>query len=128
MTLIPSQFSPAKEYTITREDFAARWRTRQSEWARIAHWSMERESANVLQDFEAVTQADHDAEFSGGAGATAQARMLMDVCRTSAYRLAHRMSDPQRHVRAELRRSGPGVSVISTAGRRLSGLSSAGWR
>ena len=25
----------AKEYTMTREDFLARWRTRQSEWARI---------------------------------------------------------------------------------------------
>src|SRR5436309_11559740 len=30
------------------------------------------------------------------------ARTLMDACRTGAYRLAHRLSDPRRHVRAEL--------------------------
>jgi transposase len=30
------------------------------------------------------------------------ARTLMDACRTGAYHLAHRLSDPRRHVRAEL--------------------------
>ena len=30
------------------------------------------------------------------------ARTLMDACQTGAYRLAHRLSDPRRHVRAEL--------------------------
>src|SRR3989441_13379410 len=30
------------------------------------------------------------------------ARTLMAACRTGAYRLAHRLSDPRRHVRAEL--------------------------
>src|SRR5436309_6356394 len=30
------------------------------------------------------------------------ARTLMDACQTGAYRLAHRLSEPRRHVRAEL--------------------------
>src|SRR5213593_3026197 len=30
------------------------------------------------------------------------ARTLMDACQTGAYRLAHRLSDPRRHIRAEL--------------------------
>ena len=47
---------------MTREDFVARWRTRQSKWARIgALVDGARVCEDVLQDFEAVTRAEDDA-------------------------------------------------------------------
>src|SRR5437870_5873719 len=50
---------------MTREDFVNRWRTRQSEWARIgALVDGARVCEDVLQDFEAVTRAEDDAELS----------------------------------------------------------------
>src|SRR2546427_6669586 len=50
---------------MTREDFVVRWRTRLSEWARIgALVDGARVCEDVLQDFEAVTRAEHDAELS----------------------------------------------------------------
>ena len=50
---------------MTREDFLIRWRTRQSEWARIgALVDGARVCEDVLQDFEAVTRAEDDAELS----------------------------------------------------------------
>jgi DNA-binding FrmR family transcriptional regulator len=50
---------------MTREDFVTRWRTRQSEWARIgALVDGARLCEDVLQDFEAVTRAEDDAELS----------------------------------------------------------------
>lgn len=50
---------------MTREDFVVRWRTRQSEWARIgALVDGARVCEDVLQDFEAVTRAEDDAELS----------------------------------------------------------------
>src|SRR4029077_13326395 len=50
---------------MTREDFITRWRTRQSEWARIgALVDGTRVCEDVLQDFAAVTQAEDDAELS----------------------------------------------------------------
>ena len=50
---------------MTREDFLTRWRTRQSEWARIgARVDGARVCEDVLQDFEAVTRAEDDAELS----------------------------------------------------------------
>jgi len=50
---------------MTREDFLTRWRTRQSEWARIgALVDGARVCEDVLQDFEAVTRAEDDAELS----------------------------------------------------------------
>src|SRR2546426_1311328 len=50
---------------MTREDFVTRWRTRQSEWARIgALVDGARVCADVLHDFEAVTRAEDDAELS----------------------------------------------------------------
>ena len=50
---------------MTREDFVIRWRTRQSEWARIgALVDGARVCEDVLQDFEAVTRAEDDAELS----------------------------------------------------------------
>src|SRR5437899_13101095 len=50
---------------MTREDFVTRWRTRQSEWARIgALVDGARVCEDVLQDFEAVTRAEDDAELS----------------------------------------------------------------
>src|SRR3989441_2889115 len=71
MTPIPHQLSPAKEYTMTREDFVTRWRTRQSEWARIgALVDGARVCEEVLQDFEAVTRAEDDAELSLSEAAT----------------------------------------------------------
>ena len=50
---------------MTREDFLARWRTRQSEWARIgALVDGARVCEDMLQDFEAVTRAEDDAELT----------------------------------------------------------------
>jgi hypothetical protein len=50
---------------MTREDFVTRWRTRQNEWARIgALVDGARVCADVLQDFEAVTRTEDDAELS----------------------------------------------------------------
>src|SRR6266571_5978650 len=50
---------------MTREDFLTRWRTRQSEWARIGTLvDVARVCEDVLQDFEAVTRAEDDAELS----------------------------------------------------------------
>ena len=50
---------------MTREDFVIRWRTRQSEWARIgALVDGAKVCEDVLQDFEAVTRAEDDAELS----------------------------------------------------------------
>src|SRR2546422_1773680 len=50
---------------MTREEFVTRWRTRQSEWARIgALVDGERVCEDVLQDFETVTRAEDDAELS----------------------------------------------------------------
>src|SRR5437899_6286060 len=50
---------------MTREDFSVRWRTRLSEWARIgALVDGARVCEDVLQDFEAVTRAEDDAEIS----------------------------------------------------------------
>ena len=50
---------------MTREDFVIRWRTRLSEWARIgALVDGARVCEDVLQDFEAVTQAEDDAELT----------------------------------------------------------------
>ena len=49
---------------MTREEFVIRWRTRQSEWARIgALVDGARVCEDVLQDFEAVTRAEDDAEL-----------------------------------------------------------------
>ncbi len=56
---------------MTREDFVVRWRTRLSEWARIgALVQGARVCEDVLQDFEAVTRAEDDAELSLGEAAT----------------------------------------------------------
>src|SRR2546425_9202749 len=50
---------------MTREDFVIRWRTRLSEWARIgALVDGGKVCEDVLQDFEAVTRAEDDAELS----------------------------------------------------------------
>ena len=50
---------------MTREEFVIRWRTRQSEWARIgALVDGARVCEDVLEDFEAVTRAEDDAELS----------------------------------------------------------------
>ncbi len=50
---------------MTREDFLTRWRTRLGEWARIgALVDGARVCQDVLQDFEAVTRAEDDAELS----------------------------------------------------------------
>ena len=50
---------------MTREDFFTRWRTRQTEWARVgALVDGARLCEDVLQDFEAVTRAEDDAELS----------------------------------------------------------------
>src|SRR5438132_1378651 len=50
---------------MTREDFVTRWRTRQSEWARIgALVDGAKVCEDVLQDFGAVTRAEDDAELS----------------------------------------------------------------
>jgi hypothetical protein len=50
---------------MTREDFVVRWRTRLSEWARIgALVDGARVCEDVLQDFEAVTRAEDEAELS----------------------------------------------------------------
>ena len=50
---------------MTREDFVTRWRTRQSEWVRIgALVDGARVCEDVLQDFEAVTRAEDDAELT----------------------------------------------------------------
>jgi hypothetical protein len=50
---------------MTREDFVTRWRTRQNEWARIgALVDGARVCEDMLQDFEAVTRAEDDAELS----------------------------------------------------------------
>lgn len=49
---------------MTREDFVVRWRTRLSERARIgALVDGARVCEDVLQDFEAVTRAEDDAEL-----------------------------------------------------------------
>src|SRR2546427_7184284 len=56
---------------MTREDFVVRWRTRLSEWARIgALVDGARVCEDVLQDFEAVTRAEDDAELSLSEAAT----------------------------------------------------------
>src|SRR6267154_4654446 len=50
---------------MTREDFVVRWRTRLSEWARLgALVDGARVCEDVLQDFEAVTRAEDDAELN----------------------------------------------------------------
>ena len=50
---------------MTREDFVTRWRTRQSEWARIgALVDGARVCEDMLQDFEAVIRAEDDAELT----------------------------------------------------------------
>src|SRR5205809_7578723 len=50
---------------MTREEFVTRWRTHQSEWARIgALVDGARVCEDVVQDFEAVTRAKDDAELS----------------------------------------------------------------
>ena len=50
---------------MTREEFVTRWRTRQSEWARIgALVDGARVCEDLLQDFEAVTRAEDDAELT----------------------------------------------------------------
>ena len=50
---------------MTREDFVVRWRTRLNEWARVgALVDGARVCEDVLQDFEAVTRAEDDAELS----------------------------------------------------------------
>src|SRR3989475_11005486 len=50
---------------MTREEFVIRWRTRQSEWARIgALVDGARVCEDVLQDFEAVTRSEDAAELS----------------------------------------------------------------
>jgi len=50
---------------MTREEFLTRWRTRQSEWARIgALVDGARVCEDMLQDFEAVTRAEDDAELT----------------------------------------------------------------
>ena|SRR5438128_7801860 len=50
---------------MTREDFVTRWRTRQSEWARVGSLvDGARVCGDVLEDFEAVTRAEDDAELS----------------------------------------------------------------
>src|SRR3989442_11976301 len=49
---------------MTREEFVTRWRTHQSEWARIgALVDGAKVCEDVLQDFEAVTRAEDDAEL-----------------------------------------------------------------
>src|SRR5439155_4981610 len=56
---------------MTRDDFVARWRTRQNEWARIgALVDGARVCEDVLQDFEAVTRAEDDAELTLSEAAT----------------------------------------------------------
>lgn len=50
---------------MTREEFVVRWPTRLSEWARIgALVDGARVCQDVLEDFEAVTRAEDDAELS----------------------------------------------------------------
>ncbi len=50
---------------MTREDFFLRWRTRLNEWTRTgALVNGARVCEDVLQDFEAVTRAEDDAELS----------------------------------------------------------------
>jgi len=50
---------------MTRENFVLRWRTRLSEWARVgALVNGASVCEEVLQDFEAVTRAEDDAELS----------------------------------------------------------------
>ena len=50
---------------MTREEFVTRWRTHQSEWARIgALVDGARVCEDVLQDFEAVTRTENDAELT----------------------------------------------------------------
>src|SRR6266566_10025867 len=49
---------------LATKDFVTRWRTRQNEWARIgALVDGARVCEDVLQDFEAVTRAEDDAEL-----------------------------------------------------------------
>src|SRR6266699_919219 len=79
MTPIPHQYSTAKEYAMTREEFVTRRRTRQSEWACIgALVDGARLCEDVLQDFEAVTRAEDDAELS-----------LFEAAAESAYSRDH---------------------------------------
>src|SRR3989454_8117467 len=50
---------------MTREEFLTRWRTRQSEWARIgALVDGARVCEDLLQDFEGGTRAEDDAELT----------------------------------------------------------------
>lgn len=50
---------------MTREEFVVRWRAHLSEWARVgALVDGARVCQNVLEDFEALTRAEDDAELS----------------------------------------------------------------
>ena len=78
---------------MTREDFLTRWRTRQSEWARIgALVDGARVCEDVLQDFEAVTRAEDDAELSLSEASAASGyssdhlRRLHRLAKLPAYR------------------------------------------
>src|SRR3989442_7613178 len=102
MTLIPYQYSPAKEYTMTREDFVARWRTRQSEWASIgALVDGARVCDDVLQDFESVTRAEDDAELTLSEAAAESGcssdhlRRLHRLGKLPAYRLPRKPTAPR---------------------------------
>src|SRR5437879_4965496 len=55
---------------MTREEFVVRWRTRLNEWASIGALDGARVCEDVLQDFEAVTRAEDDAELSLSEAAT----------------------------------------------------------
>ena len=78
---------------MTREDFVTRWRTRQSEWARIgALVDGARVCEDVLQDFEAVTRAEDDAALTLSEAAAASGyssdhlRRLHRLGKLPAYR------------------------------------------
>src|SRR2546422_8202216 len=78
---------------MTREEFVTRWRTRQSEWARIgALVDGARVCEDLLQDFEAVTRAEDDAELSLSEAAAASGyssdhlRRLHRLAKLPAYR------------------------------------------
>src|SRR5438093_5554586 len=78
---------------MTREDFLTRWRTRQSESARIgALVDGARVCEDVLQDFEAVTRAEDDAELNLSEAAAESGyssdhlRRLHRLGKLSAYR------------------------------------------
>jgi len=78
---------------MTREDFVIRWRTRLSEWARIgALVDGAKVCEDVLQDFEAVTRAEDDAELSLSEASAASGyssdhlRRLHRLAKLPAYR------------------------------------------